>query len=84
MKRVLVQGDDGELLGYASIDPTNEVARGNTRSGTFALYMTNNGSYIVTRDGRRYSQYTRDEVVDLLLEAGQVDLLIDRGMIREL
>ena len=83
-KRVLVLADDGGLLGYANIDPDKPLTRGETSSGAFALYLTNSGSFIVTWDDSRYSQYARGEVVDLLVEAGKVDLLVSMEMIREL
>ena len=84
MKRVLVHGDHEELLGYAHIDPDNPRTSGRTGNGAFTLYVTKSGSYVVTRDNEQYFQFTRDEVFELLAEAGKVDLLIDMGMIREL
>ena len=84
VKRVLVLGDHDELLGYANIDPDNPRTRGRTGNGTFTLYVTKSDSYVVTWDNERYFQFTRDEVFELLTEAGKIDLLIDMGMIREL
>lgn len=84
IERVLVLGDREELLGYANVDPDSPRARGRTSNGTFALYVTKSGSYVVTWDSERYFQFTRDEVFELLTEAGNIDLLIEMGMIREL